>query len=190
MTVGDALGALRRRWPVLLLGLLLTLLACLAVSRTPGVYWSVARVNFLAPESAIRPNQLAPDDDSTIAFAGIIQTEINGGVPPRGAVSPDVTLVDEGIYDGWSVRLPDTGGQWATNFADPCLLVQASGPSQGLVQSRMDDLIARIKQLAAQREDAAGDFKVPCQFFSPRCRPRPGWRWAGRAPPRCRKARR
>ena len=155
MTVDDLLGAIRRRWAVMLAGVLLTLVACLVTWRAPGVYWASTKVYFLAPVTAREPNQLAPDNSVAIAFAGLIQTEVNGGIPPRGAVSPDVTLVDEGIYDGWSVLLPDTGGQWADDFPESSLIVQASGPSAKVVQSRMEGLIDQITRLVAADEDAA-----------------------------------
>ena len=142
----------------MLVGVLLTLVACPVTWRAPGVYWASTKVYLLVPATAQQPNQLAPDNSAAIPLAGLIQTEINGGIPPREAISPDVTLVDEGIYDGWSVLLPDAGGQWADDFPESSLIVQASGPSAEVVRSRMYDLIGRITRLVAAREDAA---KVP-----------------------------
>jgi hypothetical protein len=156
VTIYDLFGAVRRRWLVLAVGVLLTAVACLFAWRQPGVYWASSKVYFLVPITTHQPNQLAPDSGKATAFAGIIQTEINGPVALRQATSPDVTLVDEGIYDGWSVQLPDTGGQWAHNFPESCLLVQASGPTPQVVRDRMYSLIDQITTLVAQHEDAAG----------------------------------
>jgi hypothetical protein len=156
MTVTGLFGALRRRWLVMLVGLLLTAVACLVTWRAPGVYWASTKVYFLVPATVLKPNQLAPNSSAAIGFAGIIMTEINGGSPPRNAISPDVTLVDQGIYDGWSVLLPDTGGQWADNFTESTLIVQASGPTADVVTTRMYALLDEITSLAAQREEAAG----------------------------------
>ena len=155
MTVEDLFSSVLGRWPVMLAGVLLTLVVCVVTWRAPGVYWASTKVHLLVPATAQQPNQLAPDNSAAIPLAGLIQTEINRGNPPREATSPDVTLVDEGIYDGWSVLLPDTGGQWATNFEGSSLIVQASGPSAEVVQSRMYGLIAQITRLVAAREDAA-----------------------------------
>ena len=155
MTVENVLGALRRRWPAMIVGLLLTMAVSLWVWRVPGVYWASTKVYFLVPATLKQPNQIAPDNSTAIAFAGLIQTEINGGVPPRLATSPNVTLVDAGIYDGWSVILPDTGGQWANDFPESILIVQASGPSAAVVESRMSALIAEITRLVTDREEAA-----------------------------------
>jgi len=155
LTVEDLFRSVLGRWPVLLAGVLLTVVVCVVTWRAPGVYWASTKVYLLVPATAQQPNQIAPDNSAAIPLAGLIQTEINGGVPPRGPVSPDVTLVDEGIYDGWSVRLPDTGGQWADNFPESSLIVQASGPSPEVVQSRMYGLIDQITRLVAAHEDAA-----------------------------------
>ena len=155
MTIEDLFGSVLRRWPVILVGALLTLAVCMVTWRAPGVYWASTKVYFLVPATTNQPNKIAPGSSAATAFAGLIQTEINRGIPPRGAISPNVTLVDEGIYDGWSVRLPDTGGQWASNFSEPSLIVQASGPSAEVVRARMNSLIDRITWLVAAREDAA-----------------------------------
>ncbi len=155
MTVEGLFRSVLTRWPVMLLGILLTLAVCAVTWRAPGVYWASTKVYFLVPATAQQPNQIAPDNSAAIPLAGLIQTEINHGDPPRKATSPDVTLVDEGIYDGWSVFLPDTGGQWAHNFSEPSLIVQASGPSAEVVRSRMNGLIDQIFALVAAREDAA-----------------------------------
>jgi hypothetical protein len=155
VAVEDLRGVVRRRWLVVLVGLILTAVLGLLTLRMPGVYWASTKVLFLVPASEQQPNQLAPDNSSAIAFAGVIETEINGGVPFRRATSPDVTLVDEGIFDGWSVLMPDTGGQWAHNFAESSLIVQASGPSAEVVQNRMNDLIGQITALVRTYEDTA-----------------------------------
>jgi hypothetical protein len=155
MVYRDVWRVVLRRWWVLLLGVMLTAGACVMVQRAPGVYWASTKVIFLPPPAPGQMNPIAPDSGSVIPLAGIIQDEINQGSPPLGSNGQDVTLVDQGIYDGWSVRLPNSGGQWATNYADPFLIVQASGPSAEVVKNRMHDLIDRITELAAAHEDAA-----------------------------------
>jgi hypothetical protein len=145
LTVEDLFRSVLGRWPVMLAGVLLTLAVCVVTWRAPGVYWASTKVYLLVPATAHQPNQLAPDNSAAIPLAGLIQTEINGGNPPREATSPDVTLVDEGIYDGWSVLLPDTGGQWAHDFPESTLIVQASGPSAEVVQSRSPGWLPRVR---------------------------------------------
>jgi hypothetical protein len=155
VTVEEFVRSVFRRWPLLLVGLLITGIVGVIVWKAPGVYWASSKVYLLVPSTSVRPNQLAPNSPAAIAFAGLIEVEVNGGIPPRRATSPDVTLVDEGIYDGSAVFMPDTGGQWAHDFPESSLIVQASGPSAEVVRSRMYDLIGRIIQVAAAREDTA-----------------------------------
>jgi len=154
VTAEDLLHSVRRRWAVMLVGLLLTIVACVPTWRAPGVYWASTKVYFLVPATERYPNQLIPST-SAISFAALIEIEVNGGVPVRQATSADVTLVDEGIYDGWSVLMPDTGGQWADNFEEPTLIVQATGPSAEVVQQRMRSLFDQITALVTAHEDAA-----------------------------------
>jgi hypothetical protein len=139
----------------MLVGLLLTFAVSVATWRAPGVYWASMKVYFVVPPSVEQPTQLTPDSAAAIAFAGVIQTEVNRGVAPRLATSPDVTLVDQGIYDGWSVLMPDTGGQWADNFPEASLIVQASGPTPEVVTTRMYGLLDQITSLVAMHEAAA-----------------------------------
>jgi len=155
VTVEQLLDSMLTRWRVLLLGLLLTAVMCVVTWRAPGVYWATTKVYLLVPATSSRPNQLAPDDSVAIPLAGLIATEINDGVPLRRATSPDATLVDEGIYDGWAVFIPDSGGQWAHNFTESSLIVQASGATPEVVRSRMNELFDRITRLVAAHEDAA-----------------------------------
>lgn len=155
MTVGVFLRSLLRRWPVAVAGILLTIALCVLTLRAPGVYWARSKVYFLPAATTSQPNQIAPDSSVAIKFAGVIQTEINGGVPLPRATSPDVTLLDEGIYDGWAVFLPDYGGQWAHNFSEASLIVEASGPTREVVQARMTALFDQIASHASAREDAA-----------------------------------
>lgn len=156
MTLHFVTASLRNRWWVFLLGLCVTVAAGLACYAAPGTYWATTKVIFLVPTTDIQPNPLAPDNGRSIGLAGIVAAEINGGSPRRNVVGVDVELVDQGITDGWSVRLPDSGGQWAHNFAEPALVVQASGPTPEVVLARTDALVKEVERRVRQREDAAG----------------------------------
>ncbi len=155
MTVADLLATLKRRWPIMIACLFLTLAACAGAWRTPGVYWASTKVLFLGPTSDQVPNRLVLGG-AAIPFAGLIEAEVNGGVPVRQATNPTVTLVDEGIFDGWSVLVPDTGGQWAHHFPESSLIVQSTGPSPAVVEARMRHLLDRITGLVTAHEDSAG----------------------------------
>jgi hypothetical protein len=144
-----------RRWYVVVLGLVLTALAAVLVGLAPGVYWARTQVLLLGPPSESRPNKLDSNSAGLIATAGLIEREMSFGRHRIPATSIDVTLLDQGVYDGEQVRLPNNGGQWANNFDQPVLDVQASGPSRAIVQQRIDGMVQEIEQILERRQDEA-----------------------------------
>jgi hypothetical protein len=120
-----------------------TLVAGWAVTRVDGVYWSEVRVLFLAPRSAINPNALMTSSDSLISTAGVVGKMVDPNV--ESVVSDSVTLTGEGTRRGFSVRLPNSGGQWATNFDQPALDVQAVGSTAVEVTSTMRSVLRWIR---------------------------------------------
>jgi hypothetical protein len=143
VTVGDLLGVLRRRWllvPVWLLGSLLVVQAAL---QYPPVYWSRAEVRFLPPQTSKNPNSLEFTTSSVIATAGLVARSLTSAseVP---ATATTVLLHDRGIREGTSVVQPNSGGQWAANFEDPILDVQAVGATPEEVDQLRDDRVAAI----------------------------------------------
>lgn len=154
MTIGQLLTVWRRQWLIVLL--------CLAgaaglgwhVSRPEGVYWSTTPI-------VIRPPYLsgyyAPLSGITIPLAGVVAGLVNRDAPEiPPSVSPDVSIVDRGLYDGWTVFVPDYGGQWGSNFTDPIIVVQASGPTPEIVSERMEMVIGRIERTLDEIQDEAG----------------------------------
>jgi hypothetical protein len=126
----------------------LVLVGTLAVAwhiyRLPGSYSSEVKVVFLAPKSTVNPNALAISSDSIVTTAGAVARIVDPDVEP--AVSESVTLAGEGIRHGYSVRLPNSGGQWATNFDKPQLDVQAVGSSAAEVNATMARVLDRIRR--------------------------------------------
>lgn len=128
---------------IAVVGVVVTLVGSWSAARTPGVYWSEAQVRFLAPASATNPNVLRISPSSMVMVAGAVRRMVEATDGPRLA-SPTVRLVDTGVRNGSSVTLPNTGGQWANNFASPVLDVQAVGPSAVGVEQTMQRLIGKI----------------------------------------------
>jgi hypothetical protein len=130
---------------VLVAGLITTGALALHMASRPGVYWSQVNVLFLAPQSAKYPNGLQITSDSLITTAGVIGKMVGSSQSGPQVVSDAVTLVSEGAKHGYSVRLPDDGGQWAHNFDQPLLDVQAVGTSVGEVNSTLDTVLGEIQ---------------------------------------------
>jgi hypothetical protein len=147
------MGACRRRWPVLAVGLALTGLSMMSVSSLPGVYWSQVQVVFLAPTSTLNPNTLTTESDSLVATAGLVEREVNLGHPSTATTSASVNLVDEGVRSGVLIRLPNGGGQWAYSFSSPVLDVQAAGGTPQEVRSLLDDAVYRISADLDRRQN-------------------------------------
>jgi hypothetical protein len=157
---GDASGRSPLRSPtptkritaLAVLGLLVTVVLADSVAHRAGVYWSQVDVVFQAPESTLFPNTLLVESEALITTAGVVAKTVD---PSSGArvVSDSVTLVGEGIRNGWSVHLPDTGGQWATNFSRPVLDVQAVSDSPARVSATISTLESRIDNVLARLQD-------------------------------------
>jgi len=153
MTIVDVVLAVGRQWLLALIGLLVTGVLGFAASRGESVYWSQTDVRFIAVGPRFS-NPLVSTSASVIATAGLIALETNprnGG--PRLSTD-EVSIVDAGIHDGVLVRLPNNGGQWATNFNEPSLNVQVSGPDPEQVRQRTMQVVADITERLAAHQDA------------------------------------
>lgn len=144
---------------IVLVGGLITATAGAYFVSRPGVYWSGVRVVFLPPLSTKNPNGFTAGSESLIVTAGIIGKQV-GSSTTSSPVSDAVTLVGEGIRHGYSVRLPNSGGQWATNFDQPALSVEAAGSSPAEVLSRLNGVLGAIHADLDARQTAAHVSKV------------------------------
>ena len=152
MALYTLLRVLRRTWPILVLGMLVTGFAGYQVRSASGVYWAQVDVVFLPPLSAQRQNPLGQSASGLVRFASVIERDVNGADRPPHVVSPRVTIVDEGVRRGHQVRLPNDGGQWTYSFTRPVLDVQVADSSPEAVSARMDALLAQIQQAIDTRQ--------------------------------------
>lgn len=109
-----------------------------------GVYYTRTELAFLAPTSPASPNSVRTQSDSIIVTAGAAARAVAGAEELPKFASHDVTLVGTGVRDGWSLRLPDTGGQWATNFATQRLILEIVGPTREAVAARQQALTEEV----------------------------------------------
>jgi hypothetical protein len=140
----EVFAALGRRWWVLVLAAALGGFGAVQLMKAPEVYWATTK---LVLQSPTKPGdqRLAPGSSSLIALAGVLEAAVNNGESIPRSASPDVTLVDQGINDYAQVRVPNFGGQWANNYTEPALIVEASGPSEAVVRLRVNTLIERVE---------------------------------------------
>lgn len=145
MTLWEFFAACLRRWPIVLVGVICTGLAAFALLSDKGVYYTRTQLVFLAPSSSSYPNTLTTQSEDIIDTAGVVAKRITGPRPVTKFASPDVTLIGQGIRDGWSLTLPDTGGQWATNFQSQILNLEIVAPARATVLERQTTLVRRVQ---------------------------------------------
>ena len=156
MTFWELIRVLARYWPIVVVGGLCTAGIGLAAISNEGVYFTRTNVVFHAPTSNVNPNAIRTQSESIIDTAGLVAKRVSGPGKVTKFASPEVTLVGLGVRDGWSLRLPDTGGQWASNFATQMLVLDIVGPSPEVVQDRQEVLIQRAQQELHQLQRDAG----------------------------------
>lgn len=123
--------------------------------QAPGVFQGQVNVVFLMP-TASADNALTARPAVLANFAGIVARSVAGRGGGDITVSDDVTLAGQGVRDGWSVRQPNSGGQWNYSFDQPVVAIQATGPSAASVTVRLDSALTRIREDIARRESEAG----------------------------------
>jgi hypothetical protein len=156
MTFWELCRALLRHWPIVLVGAVCTIGAGVVAISDDGVYFSRTNIVFKAPTSNEYPNAIRTQLEDVIVTAGVVAKRLTGPGRVTKFASPEVTSVGLGVRDGWSIRLRDIGGQWATNFPVQMLTLDVVGPSREVVQQRQHDVIQRVEQELYQLQRDAG----------------------------------
>ncbi|MGA7147678.1 MAG: hypothetical protein WBX17_04210 [Microbacterium sp.] len=145
MSIREFLRAITRRWPIILIGAVVTAAAAMAVLREDGTHWTRSELVFMAPSSAFFPNSLQTRSEDLIITAGLVGKLVTGPDRTLKYGSTDVTLIGTPHDGDYWLRLPDTGGQWATNYGDQLLLLDVVGDSPDAVEELHDDVVARVR---------------------------------------------
>lgn len=155
MTAWDLIAAAGRRWYVVLVGLLLTAGLVYHLDKAPGVYATQTNVLFLAPLTPNSPNTISSPTSGVISTAGLVERIVNKGIE-KSPTSGSVSLTGQGVDNGYSIELPNSGGQWASNFNRPVLQVQVTGPSAAEVRDELTNLVAQIRDTARVLQAGSG----------------------------------
>jgi hypothetical protein len=144
---------------VILLGIVDSVVLGYHLAKKPGVFWARVQVAMVSPQLD-KSNGLQYISPAMIVMAGVVAKTIDPDPHPRLATA-EATLVGEGIRDGYSVTVPNTGGQWANQFVSPYLDVQAVAASPDQVTATTNRLIAEInRDLQALQDKTA----VPARY--------------------------
>ncbi|MGV8978125.1 MAG: hypothetical protein ACOH17_08785 [Cellulomonas sp.] len=157
MTIWDLFLLSLRFWVVTAAGIALTAVAVLLVGQQPGLFSGQVNVILLQP-SQFPGNAIAETTDSLISTTGVVAQLVGGQGGTSRTVSDQVTLVGEGIQHGYSVRQPNSGGQWEYRFETPVLDVQSAGTTLDDSRAEMSAALTRISDVLDKLEsDAAVD---------------------------------
>lgn len=145
-----------RAWPALAtIGVVLSMVGAVHARQVDEAYWARVQVRFMEPLSAEVPNGLESNSSSLVAMAGIVQDRMHERSSSL-IVSPDTLLVDTGVQHGSAVSVPNSGGQWATYFADPWLDVQVVGSTPEEVAAGVEGIASRVADQLTELQAAEG----------------------------------
>jgi hypothetical protein len=163
VTVWDMFGAVRRRWWLALIGLVATVAAGLYVQNAGGVYYQQVDVLFIWPQVPENTgNTFQYGTASLIKTAGVVGKIVSDSHSEAQVTADTATLVGEGVRHGYSVRLPNSGGQWALNFERPVLHVETAGTSLEEVEQTTATVLKRINTELAALQKSEG---VPAELM-------------------------
>ena len=150
--------AVRRQWPLALVGFVATLAGTyqVGVETGTGVYFQEASLIFFAPDIPDDASAFQQVPESLISVAGIVGRQVDQTTGVPASVTSKVSIVDVGIRDGVWVRLPNEGGQWNLRFDRAILEVQVAGPEPEKVRTRMSSTINRIRRVLRADQESLG----------------------------------
>lgn len=144
-----------RRSPHRIIGLALgvTVMASVMAWTWPGTYVGSVDAILLSPSGA---NVLAEPNLSVADTAGILARKVVGVTVPLRPVANDVSMVDEGILTGYTVRQPQSGGQWGVHFDQNLLIVESAGQTEDSARAAMEEALAVLRVSLVRLQDDVG----------------------------------
>ena len=156
MTARGLLELLLRRWYLIVVGAILTVMGMYVTLHQPGVYWTKLTLVLLAPAEEYYPNKIQDPHYALAPMAGVVVAEWNRDYRPRLSASGDTTLVGEGKREAVEVRMPNQGSQWRPLYLSPNIDVQVVGSNPDLVQSRATAVSNELATILQRQQDDIG----------------------------------
>lgn len=154
MTTAHVWAALRRRWPLVVIGLIVTVGACIGVALQPGMYWTRVTVVLLPPRAEFRPNNIQDSEESMAMVASLVALDVNGGPAGQRLASPEAPLYGEGLAEATRVRVRDTGGQWMSAIQHPYIDLEVVSASPQVVGQELARLRGELDVSLTRLQDA------------------------------------
>lgn len=155
MTVRDVLGAVARRWYVLLAVLLGAASLGIVLMQGSGTFTTKTLISFTLPERSTLQAESGNSDTSVIAFASAVAAEINNGKPTPTYSSADAPYYGAGVREGVLVGLRNEGGQWIASFPSATIEIQIVGRTYEWVERKQQQLLEDVENTAIAQQSAA-----------------------------------
>lgn len=155
MTVWEWLAALRRRWPLLLVGLLCTMCAVWLVHKRPISWEACASVIVGAPTTPSNPNGYNDPQASLVAATGLITAKLQ-------APQVQQQLQAEGATGTYQAVVHNTGTTETVSYDEPEMDVCATALDPGMALRTANAVVAKFHVLLHAGQVAA---HVPPKSF-------------------------
>lgn len=154
MAIRELLGAILRRWYVVVVVLGVAVGVGYLLHRDGGVYTTKTVVSFMLPDKTNLSLNSGLDDASVIAFAGLVAQEVNNGREPARYSTDEAPFYGAGVREGVLVTLPNAGNQWVTSYLRAEIELQIVGPTEEWVAQTQADLLRKVTQVADAQQVA------------------------------------
>jgi hypothetical protein len=155
VTVWEWLAALLRRWPVVVIGLLCTVVAVWLVHKRPIAYEACGSVSVGAPRTKVNPNVYDNLDGSLVVATGLITQELM-----TQQVQQQVSA--EGLTASYQAQVLNTGSTEVPSYSVPEMDMCASSYSPEMSLRTADAVIGEFGALLRAHQVAA---HVPSRLF-------------------------
>jgi len=155
VTLVDVLHAVRHRWYVIVLVVLVFVGIGVGMLRSGGTYSTHTVITFTSADRSPLDVDNGSQDQSVIAFAGAVATEINGGRRARTYSLADAPQYGAGVRQGVIVSLRNEGSQWNASYSNATIDLQIVGYTRAWVQQRQERLLGRIMELTTEVQAAS-----------------------------------
>lgn len=165
MSFRTVVGAMVRRWYVVVAALMCASGVGAVWARDSGCYSAATTVSFTLPTRAALLPESGRGDESVIAFAGAVAGEINRGREPATYASNDAPLYGVGIRQGVLVSMPNSGGQWSSVYSRADIEIQVVGRTREWVEMTRRAAVQKVFSVARERQGSA--YTDPQRYITP-----------------------
>jgi hypothetical protein len=161
LTFRGVLLAIRRRWYVVIVTLLVAAVAWGALYRDGGTYTTKTIVAFLVPATTTLSPDNGSNDDSVIAFARSVAAQVNVGRNPVSYSMDTVPYYGAGLRQAVLVDVPNAGNQWYDSFNRAEIDIQIVGRTEQWVKTQQTMFVNKVRAVSeAQQAGLVSDHKL------------------------------